>query len=211
MKGQILDFSLQKNGGVISGDDGNRYLFHSSEWREQTMPTRGMAVDFDINEKNHGVAVYMALQQKPTAQVRTIKKSTPTAVANGEPSLLDYAIAVIKDNYVNFEGRARRKEYWGFVLFSSLIAFGLVILSGIGAAISEDMAIVLSLPYYIYVLAIMLPNIAVGIRRLHDIDKSGWWTLVGLIPLVGSIWLIVLFATEGNTGENQFGEDPKVV
>mgnify|MGYP003621478780 CR=1 FL=1 len=51
MKGQILDFSLQKNGGVISGDDGNRYLFHSSEWREQTMPTRGMAVYFDINEK----------------------------------------------------------------------------------------------------------------------------------------------------------------
>ena len=98
MKGQILDFSLQKNGGVISGDDGNRYLFHSSEWREQTMPTRGMAVDFDINEKNHGVAVYMALHQKPTAQVRTIKKSTPTAVAYGEPSLLDYAIAVVKDN-----------------------------------------------------------------------------------------------------------------
>ena len=53
--------------------------------------------------------------------------------------------------------------------------------------------------------------IAVGIRRLHDIDKSGWWLLVGLIPLVGSIWLIVLFATEGNTGENQFGEDPKAV
>ena len=84
-------------------------------------------------------------------------------------------------------------------------------MSGVGAAISEEMAIVLSLPYYIYVLAIMLPNIAVGIRRLHDIDKSGWWLLVGLIPLVGSIWLIVLFATEGNTGENQFGEDPKAV
>ena len=153
----------------------------------------------------------MALQQKPTAQVRAIKKSTPTTVVNGEPSLLDYAIAVVKDNYVNFEGRARRKEYWGFILFSSLIAFGLAILSGVGAAISEEMAIVLSLPYYIYVLAIMLPNIAVGIRRLHDIDKSGWWTLVGLIPVVGAIWLIVLFATEGNTSENQFGEDPKAV
>ena len=211
MKGQILDFSLQKNGGVISGDDGNRSLFHSSEWRDQTMPTRGMAVDFDINEKNHGVAVYMALQQKPTAQVRAIKKSTPTTVVNGEPSLLDYAIAVVKDNYVNFEGRARRKEYWGFILFSSLIPFGLAILSGVGAAISEEMDIVLSLPYYIYVLAIMLPNIAVGIRRLHDIDKSGWGLLVGLIPLAGSLWLLVLFATEGNTGENQFGEDPKVV
>ena len=84
-------------------------------------------------------------------------------------------------------------------------------MSGIGAAISEYMTIVLSLPYYIYILATMLPNIAVGIRRLHDIDKSGWWTLVGLIPVVGAIWLIVLFATEGNTSENQFGEDPKAV
>ena len=84
-------------------------------------------------------------------------------------------------------------------------------MSGIGAAISEYMTIVLSLPYYIYILATMLPNIAVGIRRLHDIDKSGWWTLVGLIPVVGTIWLIVLFVTDGNTGENQFGEDPKAV
>ena len=112
---------------------------------------------------------------------------------------------------MRINSRARRKEYWGFVLFSSLIAFGLIILSVIGAAISEEMAIVFSLPYYIYILAILLPNIAVGIRRLHDIDKSGWWLLVGLIPLVGSIWLIVLFAAEGNVGENHFGEDPKAI
>ena len=67
MKGQILDFSLQKNGGVISGDDGNRYAFHSSEWREQTMPARGMAVDFDVNENSCAVGVYRALKSSSNA------------------------------------------------------------------------------------------------------------------------------------------------
>ena len=133
------------------------------------------------------------------------------SVATGEPTLLNYAISVVKDNYVNFEGRARRKEYWGFCLFSNLIVLGLVILAGIGAAISEDMGIVLSLPYYVFVLAITLPNIAVGVRRLHDIDKSGWWLLVSLIPLAGAIWLIVMFTTEGNSEENRYGEAPKMV
>ena len=80
----------------------------------------------------------------------------------------------------------------------------MIILSASGASITAEMAIVFSLPYYVFILAILLPNIAVGIRRLHDIDKSGWWLLVGLIPLVGAIWLIVLFATEGNSGEKQF-------
>ena len=212
MKGQILDFSLQKNGGVISGDDGNRYAFHSSEWREQTMPARGMAVDFDVNENKHAVAVYAVLQKKAVVAANPFKKATPSTAnaATGEPTLLDYAISVVKDNYVNFEGWARRKEYWGFCLFSNLIVLGLVILAGIGAAISEDMGIVLSLPYYVFVLAITLPNIAVGVRRLHDIDKSGWWMLVSLIPLAGAIWLIVMFATEGSSEENQYGEAPKM-
>jgi uncharacterized membrane protein YhaH (DUF805 family) len=61
----------------------------------------------------------------------------------------------------------------------------------------------------LYSLAVLVPGIAVAVRRLHDIDKSGWWLLISLIPLIGAIWLIVLLATEGTRGSNPFGADPK--
>jgi uncharacterized membrane protein YhaH (DUF805 family) len=61
----------------------------------------------------------------------------------------------------------------------------------------------------LYSLAVLVPSIAVGVRRMHDIGKSGWWLLISLIPLIGAIWLIVLLATEGNQGSNQYGADPK--
>lgn len=65
--------------------------------------------------------------------------------------------------------------------------------------------------YGLYSLALLIPGLAVRVRRLHDIGKSGWMILVGLIPLIGAIWLIVLYATEGTPGENQYGPNPKVI
>ena len=94
-------------------------------------------------------------------------------------------------------GRARRKEFWYFVLFNmifALVAWGLDNVLGINF---EGMNY--GWIYLIYVLATILPNLGVAIRRLHDIGKRGWWILIELIPLVGSIWLIVLFAKERRT------------
>ena len=114
---------------------------------------------------------------------------------------MSWYIGVIK-NYVGFSGRARRKEYWMFVLMNLIISFVLGIISGLFLNGTPVLGA-------IYGLFIFLPALAVAIRRLHDIGKSGWWYLIVLIPVVGAIWLIVLFATEGNAGENQYGPDPK--
>jgi uncharacterized membrane protein YhaH (DUF805 family) len=108
--------------------------------------------------------------------------------------------------YVVFSGRARRKELWMFTLISTVIS---IILSFIDRAIGTDTSNSSGLLQGIYGLAVLLPSIAVGIRRLHDTDRSGWWLLIGLIPIIGWIVLIVFYVQEGKPGDNQYGPDPK--
>ena len=119
---------------------------------------------------------------------------------------MDWYLKVLK-NYFNFEGRARRKEYWMFVLFNLIVSFGLGIIDGI---LGMKTAGGIGTFGAVYSLAILIPSIAVGARRLHDIDKSGWWQLIGVIPIVGWIVLIVWTASEGQAGSNRFGPDPKL-
>ena len=104
--------------------------------------------------------------------------------------------------YAVFTGRARRAEFWYFVLFNIIVSIVLSIISGI----FRDKSNILG---SIYSLAVLIPSIAVGVRRLHDIGKSGWWLLISLIPLIGWIWIIVLTAMEGNPGDNKYGPNPK--
>ncbi len=118
-----------------------------------------------------------------------------------ENPLINYWKKVVLENYANFEGRARRAEFWWYVLAGICISIVLNILTAIASIF-----FVLSL---IYGLGVLIPGIAVGIRRLHDTDKSGWWLLIGFIPLVGFIVLIVFFATEGTRESNQWGASPK--
>jgi uncharacterized membrane protein YhaH (DUF805 family) len=118
---------------------------------------------------------------------------------------MDWYLKVLR-NYANFEGRARRKEYWMFFLFNLIVSFGIGIIDGI-LGLKVGFMGTLGL---LYTLGILVPSIAVGTRRLHDIDKSGWWQLLGFIPLIGVIVLIVWYASEGNTGSNRFGPDPKL-
>ncbi len=102
-------------------------------------------------------------------------------------------------NYVNFSGRACRSEYWYWVLF--------VIIGEIVTRII-DYGIGYPITYFLFSLAVIIPGIAIGVRRLHDLDRTGWWLFLGLIPLVGAIILIVWFCTQGTQGANRFGQDP---
>jgi uncharacterized membrane protein YhaH (DUF805 family) len=113
-----------------------------------------------------------------------------------------YLMALKK--YAEFNGRSRRKEYWMFLLFNMIIGYALQFVDHF---ITKDQPI--GYLYGIYALAVILPSLAVAIRRLHDVDKSGWYYLLVLLPVIGWIWLIVLFATDGTRGPNQYGPDPK--
>ena len=104
--------------------------------------------------------------------------------------------------YADFKGRARRKEYWMFTLFNCLAIIVLAILGSL--ILKEKAGILLGL----YILAVLIPSLAVLCRRLHDIGKKGTWIFIALIPLVGSIWLLVLLCIAG-TEDNAFGPNPK--
>lgn len=126
----------------------------------------------------------------------------PQPMAN---PLIGYWKKVVLENYVNFTGRARRAEFWWYFLANLIISIVLNIIdaaigfgSGYGGVLSA-----------IYGLAVLLPGLAVGIRRLHDTDKSGWWLLLVFIPIVGLIVLIVFWATDGTRGANDYGMSEK--
>ena len=207
MKGKVLDFSIQKGGGLILGDDGQRYLFVASEWQEQSLPLRDVVVDFEAAGK-YAKGVYLLAQAEPQIQAATptVRPKPFKSTDNKEPSLLDLAISAVKHKYLLFNGRASRKEFWAVMLFSVLISFALQLLYTLGFAISDNLGLLLALPFVIFSLGMVIPQLAVSVRRLHDTDKSGWWLVLGFIPIFGTIALIVLFSLASSAGDNRFGE-----
>jgi uncharacterized membrane protein YhaH (DUF805 family) len=109
--------------------------------------------------------------------------------------------------YAVFGGRSRRKEYWFFVLFVVVISTVLTIVDGLIGAYDRSTGV--GLLSAIFSLAILIPSISVSVRRLHDIDRTGWWVLISLVPLVGWIVLLVFHVQGGTPGTNRYGPNPK--
>ena len=120
---------------------------------------------------------------------------------------MNYYISCIKDKYCCFSGRARRKEYWMFVLFNIIAVLVVGFIGGLLAGVTGVEAFMYLST--VYNLAILLPSLGVCVRRLHDTGKSGWFILLGLIPFVGVIILLVFMCLDSNPGENKFGPNPK--
>jgi len=125
---------------------------------------------------------------------------------------MKWYLKVMRDNYANFSGRARRKEYWMYTLMIIPIMIVLIILDNILGLTFEVSGLDLGYGwlYLIGGLVHLIPGLALSVRRLHDVGKSGWFLLIILIPLIGGIWLLVLECTEGNKSENKWGPNPKV-
>jgi uncharacterized membrane protein YhaH (DUF805 family) len=128
---------------------------------------------------------------------------------------MNWYLEVLK-KYTVFSGRARRKEYWMFILFNFIFAILAAIVDNIlGTTFKFGTEVPIALPYgyvyLLYALAVLIPGLAVLVRRLHDVGKSGWMFLISLIPIVGAIWLLVLACTDSKPGENKYGPNPKDV
>lgn len=120
---------------------------------------------------------------------------------------MNWYIAALK-KYADFSGRAQRSEYWYFLLFYILITLVLAVVDPLLGSFHGNSGY--GLFSSLFTLAMLIPSIAVGVRRLHDIDRSGWWMLMALLPLIGSIVLFVFFVQDSQAGENRFGANPKV-
>lgn len=133
---------------------------------------------------------------------------------------MDWMLLPLK-RYAKFSGRARPKEYWMYALFLLIAMLALSIIeAGLGIGSSSDWAYrngwnmgagasheggpLIGL----FALGTFIPSLAVGVRRLHDTDRSGWWLLLAFIPIIGAVWLLVLMVLGGTHGQNRFGADP---
>ena len=132
---------------------------------------------------------------------------------------MEWYLKVMRDNYANFNGRARRKEYWMFTLFFFLITFVIYFLFALLAFFmagdlinlmdTEWFPVVFGFSLIIYFLIHLVPSIAVTVRRLHDTGKSGWLYLLTFIPYIGSLIIFIFTVIEGDKGDNKYGPDPK--
>jgi len=118
---------------------------------------------------------------------------------------MNWYLTVLK-KYATFSGRAQRAEYWYFVLFNTIVTIILMVLDAMFGTLDAQTGY--GLLSGLYALAVFIPSLAVSVRRLHDIGKSGWWLLIALIPLIGAILLLIWFATDSKE-DNQYGENPK--
>ncbi len=119
---------------------------------------------------------------------------------------MNWYLEVLK-KYAEFDGRASRKEYWFFMLFNILISAFLATIDFFSGTFSFETGV--GLLSGIYSLAVLIPGIAVTIRRLHDTDRSGWWLLIGLIPVIGGVMLFIFMVLDSTSGDNQYGPNLK--
>lgn len=202
MKGSILDFSIQHNTGFISGDDNQRYSFNGADWRSERPPSRGGRVDFIVNTAGEASEVYLTsgssiyLGEKISSQ---LGKYSNLDQAEENYSSIDWFVKCLT-NYANFSGRARRKEFWFFMLFCVIL--------GIVAEVIDTVLGTKPLVNSLLNLALLVPSLAVGARRLHDVGRSGWWQLLTL-TVIGILVLIWRWVTETKQQNNEYGAPAK--
>lgn len=197
MLGWMLDFSVQENKGLITTETGERYTFTGRDWQDSGIPQKGMRVNFELAGPSHVVSVY-----RVRADVGGVSSSSAAAKSQSAYSPVDWSLLALR-NYANFNGRSERCEYW-FYLLGVVVIIG--VLSVMDAVLFGRDSV--GLLVNTFVLFSLVPSIAVAVRRLHDIDKSGWWLLIALIPFLGVFMLLFWAACQGDRGPNAYGDPP---
>lgn len=219
MKGEILHYDDSAGSGQISGEDGIRYDFSRADLKQLTPVHAGMRVDFDF-EGRRAFDIYVM----PGSAGGMPRYAGPVEPDRG---LIDYGIRCLTNNFANFSGRARRKEFWGFYLVMTLIwiVIGVVfvVLFGLTGANFENptasgTGIFLAILAGLFGLISIIPGFAILARRLHDLGLSGWWVLAGflvsLIPFIAvltTIAWIVIGCLDSQPNENKYGVPPKAL
>ncbi|MBZ9998218.1 DUF805 domain-containing protein [Mesorhizobium sp. BH1-1-4] len=228
MRGEVLHYDESQGFGFITGADGNRYTFRREDLRGQAILANGAAVEF---LPAHGQArdvflLAVAQTAAPAAGAKAAPAGNETAGAapqarhfgrSSEPAeptdLWGYFWRAVTQNYFNFGGRARRKEYWSYCLFWVV---SLLIIGGIGIFTDAQMgnfdtdvsaAVTVGL-CGTFLLATFLPGLGMTVRRLHDIGLSGWLCLVILLPTIGSLAILVFALIPTQARENRWGPVP---
>lgn len=208
MRGEILSYDAVSGEGLISGDDLMRYRFSRIDMDSAQEPTPGLRVDFVPLDDRAGRIFPLLIQARGLSS---------TDFAPGEPPLQAWAYFVrcIRAKFCDGDGRARRLEYWSFVLFSWLTMmaafvpfFVLMGLTGDGDEVFPLAPLSLLLPA-LWTVFLIIPGVCVAARRLHDIGLSGWLYLVACIPYIGGIFMLVVACIPSQPYPNHYGLPPR--
>ena len=119
---------------------------------------------------------------------------------------MDWYLDVLKNKYATFSGRARRKEYWMFLLINLVVSVALALIDSLIGSVSESGMGLLS---SVYSIGVLIPSLAHSVRRRHDIGRTGWWVLISIIPVIGAVVLLVFMLLDSEPGSNRYGANPK--
>ncbi|MGH7019401.1 MAG: DUF805 domain-containing protein [Brevundimonas sp.] len=210
MRGEILSYDAVTDVGLISGDDLVRYSFARADIGGHEAPTPGLRVDFVPLDGRASQIILLQMQERGLPA---------SAFAQGELPLgmWAYFVRCLRQKYMDGEGRARRLEYWSFILFSWLTTFGftlaVLMLTGLFGGFDQDtpppatvFAIILVVGW---MLLLFIPNVSVAVRRLHDIGLTGWLYLVSFVPYVGGFFMLVIACIPSQPHPNAYGPAPR--
>jgi uncharacterized membrane protein YhaH (DUF805 family) len=211
MRGEVFQYDDRQGFGFINGADGKRYAFERKDLRRLVPIGKGTTVEFQIDAASareifvvHGVMPGAAAQFGRDA-VAAEPEST---------GLWSYFVRTLTTNYANFSGRARRKEYWGYVLFFTIlmtvvicVAVWLDVNMG-NLEVANEFPVITVSAIGLLILATLIPGIALTVRRQHDIGISGWFYLLIFVPSVGSLIILVFTLIPSQKYENKWGPVP---
>lgn len=208
MRGEVLHYDDGQGLGFISGDDGGRYAFARSDLRQMTPVRRAMRVDFRT-DGGRAREIFRVPGQNGSAAAAIGREAPRGPATTGAWTFFREAVT---RRYVDFTGRARRKEYWSFVLFALI---GVVVAAATGFTLdSASMDGFPTLTFALPALALavlFIPGVALTVRRQHDIGLSGWFILLGLIPSLGSLIVLVFALIPSQKHDNKWGAIPEGV
>jgi uncharacterized membrane protein YhaH (DUF805 family) len=208
MRGAVFHYDEDHDFGYINGEDGMRYIFAREDLGHGVALVKGTPVEFQPDDRT-AHAIIPARAQTPGA-------SGPAPLTTGPvrpKGLWNYFWRALRENHVNFAGRASRQEFWGFHLFWLIVlvvTFGFAFFANVAVrnfSESETAALAFGLPL-IFVLVTILPWLALIVRRLHDIGQTGWLALLCYVPGIGALAIVVFGLVPSQKSENQWGAVP---
>jgi len=211
MRGEVLHYDDEQGFGFINGADGKRYAFERSDLRRLVPVGKGTVVEFQVDG---ATAREIFIIRSDTRASAPASFGRDAVVAQPESTgIWSYFVRTLTSNYANFRGRARRKEYWGYVLFYTillLIVFGIGIAldGGAGNLVGQEIPTATIMLGGLFLLATFIPGLALVVRRQHDIGLSGWFYLLILLPYVGGLIVFVFTLIPSQKHDNKWGPVP---
>ncbi|CAN7212983.1 DUF805 domain-containing protein [Mesorhizobium sp. LjNodule214] len=210
MRGTVYHYDEEQDYGYVNGVDGKRYIFARGDLRQDVSLARGTLVEFRADDRTaHDIVAAATPERDPSKRpVHSAERRLAQSIG-----LWAYFRRAMIADYGNFNGRARRKEFWAFYICSivvlvALSGFGILLnlaISGFGNGPRTSIGYV---PALLFVLAMILPLIALIVRRLHDIGLTGWLALVCFTPALGSVAFLFIGLVPSQFGENRWGPMP---